>query len=658
MTRTRRRISVVVLIIFELVSPVDCFFQAIRNVQCSKRSRCNESSANVEWLPRNIYDDLDLLRQSIAKDQAGDRIREIERRRLLNTFAANRRPLFHDLRLFVLLPFFCAQILGGMSLRINDVARIHQVLRGVFRVEFWVVVVIAPAALLLQGARKSPSTSHGQRSKDPVVPKRAASLYSTLIRLDPPEDAQIHETIETLLELWVSAVVGSGVLAAWFAASQTGQTYTRLWPCLRFVSRLGAIASLHQYPKLLYELRNLARPLNEPECQLQQLSNRMLPLALVGLTLDLTDILMCPLSRFVLLSLFLTVIAMSDLQGMVAASDTRTFQDIVLGMATKAVTWFACVVSVRLLCQTLLSKLKMQSIWGLAPILVSVTAPLVHLIALSRLVRIRYTHNLSLANKDSTFILQDPATLQQRMKWRYRLEWRQPIMRLRMAVFAFADNFVYRIFFAGGVQAKILELSRRQIQRSTKDLEENVRQLDKLDPMDSTRWKQDAMDNLAREHQRDYDNESYKDPLGVAIQQTFGIGLGFADGHMEPLPTDSDPSPRRLQARAAKSAILRLQEIYDTAMKIDLDSITNYNERERVKIELRRREEAEKLYLARQMTELIPLEDDGDYDDPAAQIVLPKKSIRKMYRALLQGVSEYDESIDPASSIPWGVKSI
>jgi hypothetical protein len=61
------------------------------------------------------------------------------------------------------------------------------------------------------------------------------------------------------------------------------------------------------------------------------------------------------------------------------------------------------------------------------------------------------------------------------------------------------------------------------------------------------------------------------------------------------------------------------------------------------------------------MTELIPLEDDGDYDDPAAQIVLPKKSqpvIRKMYRALLQGVSEYDESIDPASSIPWGVKSI
>jgi hypothetical protein len=95
-------------------------------------------------------------------------------------------------------------------------------------------------------------------------------------------------------------------------------------------------------------------------------------------------------------------------------------------------------------------------------------------------------------------------------------------------------------------KAKILELSRRQIQRSTKDLEENVRQLDKLDPMDSTRWKQDAMDNLAREHQRDYDNESYKDPLGVAIQQTFGIGLGFADGHMEPLPDRCGPKSQTI----------------------------------------------------------------------------------------------------------------
>lgn len=612
------------------------------------------SSENSEWLPRNIYDDLDLLRQSIAKDQADDRLREIERRRLLNTFAANRRPLFHDLRLFVLLPILCARILGGISSRINNVARIHQMLADVFRVEFWVVVVFVPAVLLLQAAHKSPSTSHGQGRQNLVAPKRAGSLYSTLIQLDPPEDPKINETVQNLLELWVSAVAGSGVLAAWLAASQTGQTYTRLWPCLRFVSRLGAIASLHQYPKLLYDLRNHARPLNEPECRLQQLSNQMLRLALVGLTLDLTHIILCSCSRLVLLSLFVTVIAMSDWQRMVASSDTRTIQDIVRNMATQSVKWLSFVISVRLMCCTLLSQLKMQSIWGLAPIFVSVTAPLLHLIAFSRLVRIRYTHNLSLANKDSSFILQDRATIQERMKWRYRLEWRQPIMRLPKAVFAFVDDFVYRILFAGGVQAKILEFSKRQLQRNTKDLEEKVRELDKLDPIDSTRWKEGAMDNLASEHQRDYDNKSFKDPLGVAIQQTFGIGLGFTDGHMDPLPPDVEPSPRRLQARAAKSAILRLQEIYDTAVNIDLDSISNFEERERIKIELRRREEAEKLYLARQMTELIPIEDDGDYDDPAAQIVLPKKSIRTMYRALLQGVSEYDETIDPTSSMPWG----
>ena len=43
---------------------------------------------------------------------------------------------------------------------------------------------------------------------------------------------------------------------------------------------------------------------------------------------------------------------------------------------------------------------------------------------------------------------------------------------------------------------------------------EKVQELDHTDPMDSSKWKQEAIENLAREHQQDYDNGSYKDPLG------------------------------------------------------------------------------------------------------------------------------------------------
>lgn len=52
-----------------------------------------------------------------------------------------------------------------------------------------------------------------------------------------------------------------------------------------------------------------------------------------------------------------------------------------------------------------------------------------------------------------------------------------------------------------------------------------------------------------------------KDPLGIAIQQTFGIGLGFNFDHMTKLKKNEIPSIRRLQARAAKSALYRANQI-------------------------------------------------------------------------------------------------
>ena len=612
------------------------------------RNRRYTSASNTEWQARNVYDDLDLLRQSISKDQAEDRLREIQRRRLLNTFAANRRPLFKDLQRFVLLPILSAFLLAAVSPLNNDTARLRRIVGMASRVEFWTIVVAAPMRLLMLVNRKMPKAPRLGGAHNVLPPRRARGLYSTIVQLDPPESRSSRETVQSLLEYWVSAVTGVACVGLWFAITQTGEIYSRSWPCFRFATRLGAIASLHQYPMLLYDVRSEARPQNRFECSLLQLSNFMLQVSLVGLTLDLSEMMLLTSPRFVLTGLCLVVIGLCDVRRTIVVSDSS-----IQRFFTEMLVWVPYVLSGRLLWYCLRSKAKGLLLRGLITAVFSCSVPLLHLVAVLRLLRIQKTHNLSLASKDIRYVTEDPVALQKITKWRYRLDWRQPTMRLRKAVMVVFDDLLYKMFFSGGVPDKFLESSKRQIQRDTKNLIEKVQELDHADPMDSSRWKQEAMENLAREHQQDYDNGSYKDPLGVAIQQTFGIGLGFAAGHMDPLPPDADPSPRRLQARAAKSAILRLQNIYDTAIELDIDSIDDYKERLAMKAEVRQREEAEKSFLARQMTELIPLVDDGDDDDPASRIFLPKKSIRKMYRAMLQGVSEYEESIDPAGSTPW-----
>jgi hypothetical protein len=98
-----------------------------------------------------------------------------------------------------------------------------------------------------------------------------------------------------------------------------------------------------------------------------------------------------------------------------------------------------------------------------------------------------------------------------------------------------------------------------------------------------------------------------QDALGVAVHRIFGIGLGYNFDHMRTLDKDEKPSARRLQARAAKSAIRRVQELYDSqAAKKELDGIADPAERNRRARELREQTDVEIKYLAKRLTELVP----------------------------------------------------
>lgn len=99
------------------------------------------------------------------------------------------------------------------------------------------------------------------------------------------------------------------------------------------------------------------------------------------------------------------------------------------------------------------------------------------------------------------------------------------------------------------------------------------------------------------------------------MHQTFGIGLGFNFDHMSTMEESELPSTRRLQARAAKSAIRRAQEIYDAASaRGALDAIEDPKERKRLAFQMRLDAENEIKYLATKLSELIPTDlslDDG-----------------------------------------------
>jgi hypothetical protein len=78
---------------------------------------------------------------------------------------------------------------------------------------------------------------------------------------------------------------------------------------------------------------------------------------------------------------------------------------------------------------------------------------------------------------------------------------------------------------------------------------------------------------------------------------------------MSNIPDGSRPSTRRLQARAAKSAIRRVQQLYDPERtRLELEAIADPDERKRRAVELRHEAEEEVRYMADRLSALIPLD--------------------------------------------------
>ena len=253
------------------------------------------------------------------------------------------------------------------------------------------------------------------------------------------------------------------------------------------------------------------------------------------------------------------------------------------------------------------------------------------MMAVRSLFRIEKTHDISLATESETLknIVANPKEMGKRTKWRYRLHWREP-QRLLQAIPSWIDSTTYRLFFKNTVPDKFMRDSRAAIRLDVdQERRGRVAQMNRgRNPaIQNTEWKSRAMEVLAAEHQRDYDSGEFKDPLGVAIQQTFGIGLAYSFDHMTPLAEGEEPTSRRLQARTAKSAIRRVQEIYDAeSATLELAKIRDPRQRDRMKQLMQQRSESEIQYLKATLTKLVPLDD----SNPIPVKIFREKKFKKI----------------------------
>lgn len=231
---------------------------------------------------------------------------------------------------------------------------------------------------------------------------------------------------------------------------------------------------------------------------------------------------------------------------------------------------------------------------------------MIEIISFIRLIKIGYYSNVSLSmpNTEAAKMLETNPEMFER-KLRYRIRWRQS-RRLSSCIRSLVKGFIFYIFSGWGDSSAILKETTKPT--ILKLIEREVG--DDLVPLSNTsRTKrlENAEENMRNIHKTNYDKKIFNDPLGIAFQQTFGIGLSFDFDHDSLLKSGEQPSVHRLRARCAKSAIKHYHEI-PNLVRLEMSSLDLASPLSKTILdkEIRRRRHQLKLS-ALQLMKLIPV---------------------------------------------------
>ena len=599
-----------------------------------------EDDVGDSWQAGDVYRDLELLEQGIRLANADVNLMQTERLDLLRYMAQSRRPLLPDVQRYLFLPLSAAILLNRFCLPQTNV------LLRFSTVQFWTTMVVAPIMLLITKRLSKPPPDPMPRELEGLA-LDCLSL-STATDWEPPETS-CQDSVLVLLEYWTSAVslmalVGTVRVVAALSPSFRSSIMGCWMGVLQCVTRLAAVAAIHQNPQQLYLIQRptQARPLTFFTSLLQQLISSIMFFLPLGFSMDVYAILgMIPNEAGTALYSTLFVGAVGTWLRLKEQERCHQEEGGVpqlqkLKPRTRWLYGIASLIIARVpLCRMLQRRgftwpimvewmqkplaetwplfrrgLGSTLLWTFVGVL-PLTIPALHLRSVARQVRVVCTHDASLAADPNEY--QKAAQDESRRMWRYRVEWQENPQRIGQAFNRWKSNLVYWLFFEGRAQDKLVQEQRSQLQSSSVSTDWSIkdrilREIEKgLPYVPQDQWKRNAMERVAEKHQADYDRNSFDDPLGVAVQQTLGIGLGFNFEHDQPLEKGQQPSLRRLQARAAKSAIRRVQELYNPQLaKQELADMSDPDQRNAKAKEMRKKAQEEVDFLGRRMAELLP----------------------------------------------------
>ena len=237
-----------------------------------------EVNGGYEWQAGNVYGDLDRLRRTIAIHNADEHLRQVRVRQELDHFAASRRPLLKDVLRWVALPTTVALFLSRIPMKHQTNNLVGVVTRGFaacYNLQFWWALVVSPIMLLAAKRRALPPP---EPIPDEFAPYVNNVFFDEIQQLIDWEDTRTSckDSVLVLLEYWVSSVIGALLLQSYLLLPHVPKPSMESLIGTRFLTRLGVVAAVHQYPKTLFELQRQCHPLDRFSTRLQGLTNSLL----------------------------------------------------------------------------------------------------------------------------------------------------------------------------------------------------------------------------------------------------------------------------------------------------------------------------------------------------------------------------------------------
>jgi len=554
------------------------------NHESKPEDKVSENNDDDDWQAgRDVEGDFQRLEWAIQCSNAEEHLQQEERLETLDYLAQQRRSLAGDLfrQVLPLVAFSGALastlllqpstswsrrrwMIGGWKHSVEAVSMLH----------FWCCSVLAPMVLLLYVKWwREASVKATRMDEEPTLPYALRDLGPEYLRYltdyEGPEEASCRDHVRCLLEQWISAVAGIAVVGPlwWFcsASGRRSQPATQMRITMQLIVRLAAAASWHQYPQLWFQLvrARQPRPLPAPVAFMQSLMGVQLTRWTVATDLACLAATVAP-SRWHLglgYGLGMATVGLVALAARwvkpVSARYNESDDDnnkknqwkrsllaqwrpavkflasaatILWILGRRSQYWVSALGQAATTAKTLsVEELLLYFPWrkilnGLG-VAVALLGPVCsHLHAFRKLVRVLYTHNLSLAlgaegfqealreaESDDT-VSSDKKESKRLIQWRYKLTWREP-ERIRVTLDRWRGAFWYWLFLKGSVQEKLSKEAGGRFKREFQSrgltiwerlAKEKAQYPDAPFP-DRTEWKENAMKRVAEWHQQDYD---------------------------------------------------------------------------------------------------------------------------------------------------------